>query len=372
MSYQVQLGHQTWTGLRCNLHIHTTHSDGHASHAELARLAAQAGLDAIVILDHNVYAADEDGWRQGVLVLVGVEVHDRQREPQSSHLLCLNLGGPRGGLYDGLTDLADDPQALVDAVAAAGGLSFLAHPHEHDAAPFLPEPNISWRDWQVTGYTGLELWNAMSEFKGALPHQAAALLFAFLPVLALRGPYPETLQKWGELLRERRMPVLGGSDAHATTYRMGPIRREVLSYEVLFRAVNTHLLLPEPVTGDLEVDAAALYAALERGHGFVVYERLGSGEGFRFWGRSGDREATMGEVLPLAGRTELFVDLPQTAEVRLLKADRLVARTHGRSLHVVVTQPGAYRVEAYRRFLGRRGWIFSNPIYVEDRTRPKA
>jgi hypothetical protein len=31
----------------------------------------------------------------------------------------------------------------------------------------------------------------------------------------------------------------------------------------------------------------------------------------------------------------------------------------------VTTQPGVYRVEVYRSFLGRRrGWIFSNPIYV--------
>jgi hypothetical protein len=31
----------------------------------------------------------------------------------------------------------------------------------------------------------------------------------------------------------------------------------------------------------------------------------------------------------------------------------------------ITTEPGVYRVEAYLDYLGiRRGWIFSNPIYV--------
>jgi hypothetical protein len=31
----------------------------------------------------------------------------------------------------------------------------------------------------------------------------------------------------------------------------------------------------------------------------------------------------------------------------------------------IATEPGVYRVEVWRNFLGRkRGWIFSNPIYV--------
>jgi hypothetical protein len=34
----------------------------------------------------------------------------------------------------------------------------------------------------------------------------------------------------------------------------------------------------------------------------------------------------------------------------------------------ITSQPGAYRAEAYINFLGqRRGWIFSNPIYVKGK-----
>ena len=56
-----------------------------------------------------------------------------------------------------------------------------------------------------------------------------------------------------------------------------------------------------------------------------------------------------------------------SCEIRLLKDGRpvqIVADAARRS-PIVVTEPGVYRMEAYRRFWGHtRTWIFSNPIYV--------
>jgi hypothetical protein len=63
-----------------------------------------------------------------------------------------------------LSPLADDPQRLLDGVVQSGGLAFLAHPFD-PPAPAFGEPDISWVDWDVKDFTGIELWNAMSEFK---------------------------------------------------------------------------------------------------------------------------------------------------------------------------------------------------------------
>ena len=41
--------------LTVNLHMHTTYSDGSGAHADLAQAAMQAGLDAIIVTDHNVW-----------------------------------------------------------------------------------------------------------------------------------------------------------------------------------------------------------------------------------------------------------------------------------------------------------------------------
>ena len=81
----------------------------------LARIAGGAGLDFVVITDHNIYEPGLDGWVDGVLVLVGEEVHDPDRQPQSSHLLCFDI-------HEDVAGLAADPQAVIDAVASPGRL----------------------------------------------------------------------------------------------------------------------------------------------------------------------------------------------------------------------------------------------------------
>ena len=54
MAYSVQIGKRQFHGLRGNLHMHTILSDGTKTHAELARIAGEAGLDFVIITDHNV------------------------------------------------------------------------------------------------------------------------------------------------------------------------------------------------------------------------------------------------------------------------------------------------------------------------------
>jgi hypothetical protein len=141
--------------------------------------------------------------------------------------------------------------------------------------------------------------------------------------------------------------------------------RMVLPYDYLFRAVNMHILTPEPFNGQLEHDAALVYDALRQGRGFAAYDGIGAAEGFRFHARSGGKEATMGEELLLHQKAEWTVSTPLPADIRLLNNGQTVARAKGKELRCTVDQPGAYRVEAYRRhWLKARGWIFSNAVYL--------
>lgn len=73
----------------------------------------------------------------------------------------------------------------------------------------------------------------------------------------------------------------------------------------------------------------------------------------------------MGETLPLQKALEVRVTTPARAWIRLLRDGDVVIETRGDHLALMSHLPGVYRVEAYRRYAGRRrGWIFSNPIYV--------
>src|SRR5260221_9863157 len=104
-----------------NMHMHTPYSDGEGSHADIARAANLAGLDFVVVTDHNVlvqgvegyYGDEENGY---VLVLTGEEIHDQQRDPQVNHML----------VYADieLAQCAADPQGLIDAANQINGLTF--------------------------------------------------------------------------------------------------------------------------------------------------------------------------------------------------------------------------------------------------------
>jgi hypothetical protein len=160
--------------------------------------------------------------------------------------------------------------------------------------------------------------------------------------------------------------VFGGSDAHGTVYHLGPLSRAVQPYDYLFRSVNTHLLAEDNLTGNVEHDKTVIYSALRAGRGFLGNEQLGEIAGFTFCARSSESVATMGERLELRKAVELRVAAPATAWLKLLRDGKVIAEHRGRSLALLTPRRGVYRAEAHRRHAGRRrGWIFSNPIYVD-------
>lgn len=347
-----------------NLHMHTWYSDGHATHAEIASAALRAGLDAVLVTDHNIWLRGPEGYHQApdgrrVLLLVGEEIHDQDREPQKNHLLVF-------GAERELAPLADDPQRLIDAVREVGGLCFIAHPYD-PAAPAVGEPDISWEAWEVHSFTGLELWNALSEFKGRLKSHLHALWYAFQPHRIARGPYPQVLERWDRLTANgQRVVAVGGSDAHALIGRLGPLRRTLFPYEWHFRGVNTHLLLPEPLNGDLQHDKHLLYEALRQGHAFIGYDLPASTRGFRFTAQGSSGTAWMGDELTANGGVTLSIKSPSRAEIRLLRNGQVIQTWAQAEVGThITTRPGVYRVEVYRHAWGRqRTWIVSNPIYV--------
>jgi hypothetical protein len=347
-----------------NLHMHTTYSDGSGTHADLANAALKTGVDVLIVTDHNILVHGmNEYYRSGkkkTLVLIGEEIHDQDRDPQKNHLLV--FGADRE-----LASFADDPQSLIDAVRMAGGICFLAHPHE-SALPAFGETDISWVDWDVTGYTGIELWNGFSEIKSVAKGKWDAVFYAFFPEFIPHGPLPETLRQWDELTNKgQHIVAVGGSDAHAQHASLGPLHKVVLPYEYHFSTINTHALVPTPLTGDLIHDRKMVFDALAAGHCFIGYDLPASTRGFHFSAQSKEATAIMGdEISTAAGSVTLQAKLPSAAEVRLVRNGNVIKKTRGEAMLYITGEPGVYRVEVYRRFLGRlRGWIFSNPIYIK-------
>ena len=249
-----------------NLHMHTTYSDGHQTHAEIARAALKAGLDAFITTDHNILVNGIEGYFQEgnrkVLLLVGEEIHDPLRQPQKNHLMVFGAGRE-------LCMYASDPQRLIDQIRLVNGLSFIAHPYEY-ALPAFGEGDLGWVDWQVKGYTGLELWNGLSEFKAVSRNLLQVVFHAYFPRYMPHGPDERTRRKWDELISSgRRVVAVGGADAHALPVSLGPLHGTIYPYEFHFRCINNHLLVPSPLSGEIAADRKAILTALRLGHLFI-------------------------------------------------------------------------------------------------------
>ena len=347
-----------------NLHTHSPFSDGEGSHEEIAQAALQAELDFVFVTDHNVYVSGLDGYRyegeRRVLLLVGEEIHDQIRDPQKNHLLAFET-------RQEMAHLAQDSQNLIDQIRLAGGVAFLAHPVDPDA-PLIKNDDLSWVDWDVEGYAGFEIWNFMSEFKGLLSSVRKAISYLNHPERIARGPYPAALTRWDDLLAGgKRVAVIGGTDAHATTVRRGALERVVFPYEFLFRTVNTHVLTAKPMSGDLDHDRRLLLQSLRHGCSFVGYDLPASTRGFRFSAEGDEGRIEMGDTASGRFGVTLQVRVPHRAEIRLLHDGEVLNTWQNVDAAVqTVKKPGAYRVEAYLLFEGeRRTWIISNPVYVQ-------
>ncbi len=355
--------------------MHTPYSDGVKWHADIAEDAIKAGLDYIIVTDHNVWVSGLEGYyenEQGrVLLLCGEEVHNSRRQPQASHFLAY-------GAEKELSGYAADPQELINQTNAAGGIGFLAHPHERELTMFS-ESNLGWHDWEIEGFTGLEIWNYMSGFKNRLADELdnmrlkhpllgkiRAARAALNPQKYVTGPEKETLALWDRLLSEgKQVAAVGNSDAHGTPMSMGPIHRIIFPYEFLFRAVNTHILTNEPLNGELDHDKRLILRAIGKGHAWVGYDMAHPTKGFRFSGQGQDR-GRMGDRIQLDAGATLQVSAPVRCKLRIIRHGVIVAEIENETnLTHIPVEEGAYRAECILPYMGKeRGWIYSNPIYL--------
>jgi hypothetical protein len=341
------------------LHVHSTYSDGTGTVPEIAAAARANGLDFLLLTDHDTLAAKEhgeEGWHDGVLVLVGEEVSPHRE----NHYLAFGIERPID--HAGLS-----PQQIVNRVDEAGGFGFLSHPFSKGSERFRRAGRgMPWQDLECNGYTGLELWSFVTDSAERVNSIPELLRFIAAPGRFLDDPPRRNLQLWDEICRRRRCVALGGIDAHQVGIRVRnrvPLR--LMAYKRSFRYLRTHVLSDTPLNGDLDHDREAVFAALRAGRAYIAVDSIAPARGFRFSAEASEgRRAEMGDEAD-AGEWVLRVETPQTARLELLRDGEVVAEASGDVLEHWTETPGVYRVEAYLRAHGReRTWVLSNPIYL--------
>jgi hypothetical protein len=334
------------------VHVHTTLSDGGGTPEEVIRAARAAGLRFVILTDHNnLDAKPFEGYRDGVLVVVGTEL-----STTAGHLLGLGVDDPpyrfSGDARDGLQDIRD-----------LGGFSFAAH-------PLSPRDDLRFTGWDLPGPWGLELVNGDSEWRRAGPRilLTAALYGLNHRYALLRGmnSADPMLARWDELLARRDVVGIAGADAHSRIPLTKTRALRFPSYESVFSLQRNHVLLPSPLTGELDSDRRAVLEALRQGRLYLGLDALAPADSISFVAEAGGQRFTMGDTAPpLAGlRLEASGRWPESARASILRDGKRLAEGAG-PLRTEVPGPGVYRLEIHVPG-AQVPWVIANPIYVFD------
>jgi hypothetical protein len=340
------------------IHMHSVFSDGSGEAEEIARFAREVGLDYILLTDHNTLRAlteGLEGWYDDTLLLVGCEINDKLNE---NHYLAFGINETFS------TRLA--AKEYVKRVKDAGGIGFLAHPHEK-RKHMVEHPPYPWTAWDIEDFTGIEVWNHMSEWMENLTEQNKYQSFIH-PLKSIVGPPKETLLIWDKLNLTRKVVGIGGVDAHAHKYNvLGFVEVEVFPYKVLFKSIRTHLLIENdlPRKNDdksLNKIKKIIYGALASGNSFFANDYLSDSKGFRFYAEAGKKKFQMGETVEYEGKIKLTVLVPSpNSDINLIHNGELIETEEGEGAKFAIKEPGVYRVEILHN---KKPWIFSNHIRI--------
>ena len=179
-------------------HVHTNYSSWDISYwyanpptvSDQAQAAQNEGLSWIIITDHHTMM-DAEAWNDqkiecqaaeeatGIKVMLGLEVGSCNIFLSHGHYLAYDI--------DSYVSPPNNCQDMIDEVNSQGGFGFIAHPYGGVL------DTLSWDDWNVTGYTGLEIMNGPTASANAI-------------------------NKWTQILTNpsARIFGIGNSDAHFT------------------------------------------------------------------------------------------------------------------------------------------------------------
>jgi len=337
------------------IHGHSTYSDGHGTAAQVAAAAASAGLDFLVMTDHDTLqplAEVGEAFHGRTLLLWGCEV-----SPPTNHLLAVGAST--------CPSCQQPPQAYLDELRAQGALTFLAHPHDRGVR-LARVPSYRWDSWPIEGYTGIEVWNQLSDWGGRLTGLGSTLRALQRPAQALRGPEPETLQLWDQAGLQRRVVGIGGLDVHDIHVGHPPLGVRIFPYAYAFRTIRCHVRVE--AWPEAPKDAKAeLLQALQEGRLHFADDELADSRGIAWSALDGNGAVRggMGDELACRSVQALRLSAPRPALLTLVKDGVPIMRGEGRELSAPTQGPGVYRAELRIPGRGRDlPWAYTNPIYL--------
>ncbi|MBV8879179.1 MAG: CehA/McbA family metallohydrolase [Planctomycetaceae bacterium] len=337
------------------IHCHSTYSDGNGDMEEIGKAANAAGLDFVMMTDHDQMKPIEDGqekWNESSLIICGTEI-----TPDKNHFIV--FGEKKLKDVDKLRALK--PQEYIDAVNAQGWFGFIAHP-DHIGTSKFGIPSYRWEDWNVSNYTGMGLWDLMTDWQSQLDREDVSMEVYTEFEDWLSGPRIETLKRWDALNLKGKVVGIGEIDNHKYKKDYNGHTLEIFPYETAFKTITNHILLDKPLDKDFKKAKKQVLEAVRHGALYVSFDWWDDPTEFSFEIDNGKKIAGMGDTIELGEKTELVASFPQEGLLNVYKNGESILEEEGDEILVDLTEPGAYRVEAMRNDIV---WILSNNIYVQ-------
>jgi len=332
------------------IHIHSLHSDGTGNVNEISLAAKKAGLDWIIITDHNNFDVKE-GIINGITVIKGEEISQNDK----NHYLCLGINEciyPSKNISD-----------TTEKVRQKCGFGFAAHPDESENRQNKHKP-IRWTDKTIIP-DGVEIWNWFSQWADNYNSKnifTIAYSYFFRHNL-VKKPCQETLNWWDKLNNEKEeiVPATGGVDAHAIKIRDYIIPVTVFPYKTIFKTITNQIIINEPLKDDFKERKEQILNAITTGKNLII-NRNTYAKMPEIFAENSNEIIYCGENILLDENTYLNFNCDRKVNLKIYKNGIEIFNGITKNEKIKITEIGKYRVEAE---INGYGYVYSNPIVVK-------
>lgn len=331
------------------IHIHSVYSDGTGDIESISKAAKNAGLDWIIVTDHNSFEIEE-GIYNGVYVIKGEEISPKDE----NHYLALGINK--------YIQPNVNAKHNIEAVKLNGGFGFAAHADESDYRRNSHQP-IKWTNKNITP-DGVEIWNWFSEWADNLnDRNIFSLAYAYLFKHNLVKEANATTIKWWDKLNntsDKIIPAIGGIDVHALKIKGYVIPVTIFPYQDMFKTIVNVISSNKPFAKDFETRKTQILEAIKTGRNLII-NRVVSKEIPIFKISNKNQTVTNGESISLDNETLLNVQTKKKGSIKIFHNGKEIKSVISNSTKMLLNEVGKYRVEIK---FGKRGFAYSNPILV--------
>ncbi|OGX06364.1 MAG: hypothetical protein A3G87_01835 [Omnitrophica bacterium RIFCSPLOWO2_12_FULL_50_11] len=319
-------------------HVHSEFShDSKASLHRIIRTAQKAGLDFVVVTDHNTMKGRE-AYRKMNPPKLPLLIFASEISTDAGHVIALGVKEEPPNLWDA--------HETTDWIRKKHGYPIVAHPLS------VRKP---WARWDVEKIEGIEIFSFPDVYYTE-DIKELTVKAAFFPPKQFLNSVIETprsaLRLWDGELRSKRLSAFASPDAHLRWEWAGFALENYLLY---FQAVTMYVRA-EHLNEDSVIDSLA------RGQSFIAHESRGVAQSFSFLAQREGKSYGPGSTVSSQAAIVFTVAVPLDADIRLMRDGAVIKQTRGVALNYSSPEKGVWRVEVYRK---NQLWIASNPIYVE-------